>query len=74
MDEEYRDELFILLDRLKSPDFTSHVDPHVQIKVACHLGKMLEVLPFKSFAWHDEDLVVSCFIIWLYSSADFLGH
>jgi hypothetical protein len=73
-DEENCDELFLLLRHLKSPDFISHGDPRVQIRVACRLGELLGVLPFTSFGWDDEDLVVSCFIVWLYCSADFLGH
>ena len=73
-DEENRDELFQLLCCIKNPDFVSHEDPNEQIRVACRLVQLLEVLPFTSFGWNDEDLMVSCFIIWFYCSADFLGH
>jgi len=73
-DEENRCEVFLVLRYIKNPDFVSHEDPHEQIRVACRLVQLLEVLPFTSFGWNDEDLMVSCFIIWFYCSADFLGH
>jgi hypothetical protein len=73
-EEKNHDELFLLLRCIKDPDFVTHEDPHEQIRVACCLAQLLEVLPFTSLGWQDEDFVVSCFIIWFYCSADFLGH
>jgi len=73
-EEKNRDELFLLLHCIKNSDFVSHEDPHEQIRVACHLIQLLEVLPFTSFERYDEDFMVSCFIVWFYCSADFLGH
>ena len=69
-EEKNCDELFLLLRFIKNPDF----DPHGQIEVACCLVQLLEVLPFTSFGWNDEDYMVSSFIMWFYCSADFLGH
>ena len=73
-EEKNRDGLFLLLRCIKNPDFVSHEDPHEQIKIAYCLVQLLDVLPFTSFGWNDEDFMVSCVIIWFYCSADFLGH
>lgn len=73
-EEKSVDEFFLLLSRVKHPDFVSQEDPQEQIKVACHLVKVLEGLPLTSFQWNDEDFAVSCFIVWFDCSADFLGH
>jgi len=73
-DEENRCEVFLVLRYIKDPHFILHKSPDLQIKVACRLAQLLEVLPLTSFGWNDEDLKVSCFIIWFYCSADFLGH
>ena len=73
-EEKNRDELFRLLCCIKSPDSAINEDPHEQIKIAYCLVQLLDVLPFTSFGWNDEDFMVSSFIIWFYCSADFLGH
>jgi hypothetical protein len=73
-EKKNRIELFLLLRCIKNPVFVSHEDPHEQIRVACCLVQRLEVLPFTSLEWNDEDVMVSCFIVWFYCSADFLGH
>jgi hypothetical protein len=73
-EEKNCNELFVLLRSLKNYDFVSHEDPREEIIVSCRLAQLLEVLPFTSFGWNEEDLMVSCFIIWFYCSADFLGY
>jgi len=73
-EDENCDELFLLLRHIKSPDSDLHEDPHGQIRVAYCVVQLLEVTPFMSFGWNEEDFMVSCFIIWFYCSADFLGH
>lgn len=73
-EEKNRDQLFLLLRCIKHPDFVLPKYPHEQIRIAYYLVQLLDILPFTSFEWEDEDFVVSCFIIWFYCSADFLGH
>jgi hypothetical protein len=72
-EEKNYDELVILFHRLRNPDFLLHEDSLVKMTVACCLGQLLEVLPFTSFPWDDEDLVVSCFIQ-IHCPAHFLDH
>jgi hypothetical protein len=56
--EENCDEFIPLFHHLSSHDFLSHGDPLVKITVACCLGQLLWLLPFRSFKWKDEELVV----------------
>ena len=73
-EEKNRDELLLLLQCIKNPDFVSHEDSEEQIRIACCLVQQLEDLSFTSFEWNDQDFMVSCLIVWFYCSADFLGH
>jgi len=73
-EEKNREAFFILFDLIKDPELPPLLDLHDQIETAYFIVHLLKDLPFTSFKWNDEDFTVSCFIVWLYCSADILAH